>query len=78
MKTKIKLNDGEELKLEKTREKGSMGQTEIYYYSILNSATREVVGTVEYTESTALKGFKQTHHVTQKDKNGTVIVEESW
>lgn len=77
MRSKIKLNSGEELKRESSRSKGSMAQTDIYTYSIINSKG-DVVGTVVHEEHTALNGFKRTQHVTQTDKNGKIIVQESW
>lgn len=77
MHSKIKLNSGEELKRESHRSKGSMAQTDIYTYSVINSEG-EVVGEVIHEDHTSLNGFKRTQHVTQKDKNGKIIVQESW
>jgi sporulation protein YlmC with PRC-barrel domain len=77
MHTKVKLNPGEELKLESSRSKGTMAQTDIYTYSIINQAG-EKVGSVEHTDHTSLNGFNRTQHVTQKDNLGNVVVETSW
>lgn len=77
MRTKIKLNEGEELKLESSRSKGSMAETDINNYSVINQ-TGEIVGSVEHTDHTSLNGFKRTQHVIQKDKSGNIIVELSW
>ena len=77
MESKIKLNSGEELRREKSRSKGSMAQTDIDTYSIINSAG-EIVGSVVHEDHTSLNGFKRTQHVTQKDKDGKIIVQESW
>ena len=38
MESKLKLNQGERLKLEKSKIKGSMGQTDIEHYSIINES----------------------------------------
>lgn len=77
MRTKIKLNEGEELNLEFSRSKGSMAETDIDNYSVINQ-TGEIVGSVEHTDHTSLNGFKRTQHVIQKDKSGNIIVELSW
>jgi len=77
MRTKIKLNEGEELKLETSRSKGSMAETDIYNYSVINQKG-DLVGSVEHTDHTSLNGFKRTQHVIQKDKAGNIIVELSW
>lgn len=77
MRSKIKLNSGEELKKESHRSKGTMAQTDINMYSVIN-LEGEVVGEVIHEDHTALNGFQRTQHVTQKDKNGTIIIQESW
>lgn len=77
MRTKIKLNSGEELKHESSRSKGTMGQTDIVTYSVVNSEG-DVVGKVIYEDHTSLNGFKRTQHVTQTDESGKTIVQESW
>jgi hypothetical protein len=77
MKSKIKLNPGETLKRESSRSEGSMGQTDIDSYSILNEAG-DIVGTVVHKDHTSINGFKRTQNVTQKDKDGNIIVQESW
>lgn len=77
MKSKIKLNPGETLKRESSRSKGSMAQTDIDTYFIVNEVG-EVVGTVVHEDHTSINGFKRTQSVTQKDKDGNIIVQESW
>jgi hypothetical protein len=77
MRTKIKLNSGEELKRENSRSKGTMAQTDIYTYSIIDQAG-DKVGSVEHTDHTSLRGGSRTQHVTQKDNSGNVVVELSW
>lgn len=77
MLTKIKLNPGEELKRESSRSKGTMAQTDIYTYSIIDQAGNKV-GSVEYTDHTSLRGGSRTQHVTQKDSSGKIVVDVSW
>ena len=77
MRTKIKLNAGEELRHEKSKSKGTMAQTDIDHYSIINEAG-EVVGKVIHEDHTSLNGFRRTQHVTQTDNDGNIIVQVSW
>lgn len=77
MRTKIKLNPGEELKRESSRSKGTMGQTDIYTYSVINSEGG-VVGKVVHEDHTSLNGFRRTQLVIQTDQSGKTIVQESW
>lgn len=77
MREKIKLNPGEELKFERSRSKGSMGQTDIDYYIVVNELGEEV-GTVVYEDHTSLKGLKRVQKVIQRDNDGKIIVQESW
>ncbi|GIZ10998.1 hypothetical protein [Pseudomonas sp. NCCP-436] len=77
MKSRLKLKDGEELKRISSRTKGFMEETDIIEYHIVNSAG-EVVGTVTHTDHTAVRGFKRTQTVEQKDLAGNTIVSDSW
>lgn len=77
MRDRIKLNPGEELKLETSRSKGTMAETDIDTYSIINEAG-EVVGSVVHTDHTSLRGFRRTQTVIQKDANGNIVVDEQW
>lgn len=77
MKSKIKLNSGEILKHDNHRSKGSMAQTDIDTYLILNEEN-EIVGKVVHEDHTPLNGSGRTQHVTQTDINGKVIVQASW
>lgn len=74
---RLKLQKGEELKLESSRSKGTMGQTDINTYSIVNEKG-EVVGKVVHTDHTALNGLKRTQTVVQEDSSGNTIVDERW
>lgn len=77
MEEKLKLNFGESLKQESYRSKGTMAQTEIWTYSILDENGNKV-GSVVHTDHTALNGFKRTQSVEQRDMNGTIIVDITW
>lgn len=77
MEDKLKLNSGETLKRKGHRSKGSLAEMDIYTYDILNQAG-EVVGIVTHTDHTAIKGFRRTQTVEQKDNNGNVIVDVAW
>ena len=77
MKERLKLNPGDSLKETAHHTKGSLAETDIYEYSIINQAG-EITGTVVHTDHTSIKGFNRTHTVVQKDSSGNVIVNESW
>ncbi len=77
MESKLKLNQGDTLKEVNHRSKGPLAETDIYTYSIINLA-REVIGTVEHTDHTSIKGFRRSQNVIQRDAAGNVIVEEHW
>lgn len=77
MKDKLELAPGETLKHESSRSKGFMGETDVTTYSVLD-ASGNVVGSVEHTEHTAVKGFRVTNTVVQRDLDGTVLVNTSW
>lgn len=76
-RSKVKLNQGEELKREKSYSKGFMAEEDISEYSVLNSEG-QVVGSVIHRDHTAVKGFRRTQTVRQTDSNGKVIVDEHW
>ena len=77
MKDKLKLNNGDTLKLENHRSKGSLDEMDIYTYSIVNSEG-EIVGSVIYTDNTSIRGFKRTQKLEQKDISGKLVVNEFW
>lgn len=77
MKDRIKLNQGESLQRESTRTKGPMAEMDITNYSILNQQG-DRVGSVIYTDHTALKGFRRTQTVLQKDIDGNVLIDVTW
>lgn len=77
MENKVKLNPGETLRRESSRTKGTHAQTDIDTYSIINEHG-EVVGSVVHTDTTAIKGFKQTQTLVQKNAAGEVVLELKW
>lgn len=77
MQSRLKLKQGETLKQTNHRSKGPLAEMDIYTYEIIDQAG-EVVGSVVHTDHTAIKGFKRTQTVEQKDKSGKVIVDEQW
>jgi len=77
MKSRIKLNEGEKLKHEKHRSEGTLAETDIDTYSVVN-LSGDVIGSVVHTDHTSIKGFARTQSVLQKDAVGTIIVDETW
>lgn len=77
MKDKIKLNHGETLKQESHRSKGTMAETDIWTYSVLDSNGNKV-GTVVHTDHTSIRGFNRTQSVEQRDVNGNIVVDVTW
>lgn len=77
MHEKVKLYPGETLKRESSSTKGTLGQTDIDTYSVINDQG-EVIGSVVHTNTTAINGFKQTQTLVQKDTSGKVIVNIQW
>lgn len=65
------------LRHKQSRTKGFMQETDIYEYDIVD-ARGEVVGTVVVTDHTAVRGFRRTIRLQQRDKSGATIVDEHW
>jgi len=74
---KVILTEGEALRVEGSRSRGCMGETDITHYSIVDSAGK-VTGTVELTEHTAIKTFLVTKTLIQKDALGKVVLSVQW
>lgn len=77
MEDKLKLDQGETLKQESHRSKGTMAETDIWKYAILG-ANGDKVGSVVHTDHTAINGFRRTQSVEQRDANGKILVDETW
>lgn len=74
MKGDFKLEEGQELKLIQRREKGHLGQTEIYDYEIINKE-KDIVGKARKTETTQVRGFASSTHIEQWNLNGEKVFE---
>jgi len=77
MHDRLKLEEGHTVKLVKSREIGFMGETDVSDFQILD-ANGNVVGSVELSEHIAVKGFRKTNKVVQRDAQGTTVVSETW
>lgn len=77
MKDKLKLSAGETLVQENHRTKGTMAETDIWTYSIINSNGKKV-GAVKHTDHTSIRGFNRTQSVEQHDSNGKLVVDIYW
>jgi hypothetical protein len=77
LKDRIKLNSGETLKQESHRSKGTMAETDIWTYAVLDSSGNKV-GSVVHKDHTSIKGFNRTQSVEQRDANGKIIVDITW
>ncbi|WP_110597530.1 hypothetical protein [Salinicola lusitanus] len=77
MKDRIKLNPGEALKQKSHRSKGTMAETDIWTYAVLDSSGNKV-GSVVHTDHTSIKGFSRTQSVEQRDANGKIVVDVTW
>lgn len=76
-KKKLLFKAGETLSHESSRMKGTMQETDIDTYAVLNSMG-EKVGSVVYTVHTAINGFKITRSIEQRDTVGKLIVDVRW
>lgn len=77
MRDRLKLEEGHTVKLVKSREIGFMGETDVSDFEILD-ANGNVVGSVELSEHIAVKGFRKTNKVVQRDAQGNTVVSETW
>jgi hypothetical protein len=76
LEARLKLKDGETLKRTGSRTKGPLQETDITSYVILDAQGKEI-GTVEHTEHTAIKGFKQSERIVRRDMAGTIVTDET-
>ena len=75
--SKVKLAPGETLKEESFRSKGFIGETDIATYSVVDSAGN-IVGTVEHTQHTTVRGLRVTNTLVQWDSQGNILVDTRW
>lgn len=74
---RVKLAHGQGLKLTGTKSKGFMQETDVSTYDIVDEIGM-VCGEVTVTDHTAVKGFKRSIRVVQRDVAGVVVVDEAW
>lgn len=75
---KLKLNNGDELKLINKFEAGSLGQKERYTYEIINSEG-VLVDRVKYSVNTSIKSpYTENYTVCQYDGDGNEVFFERW
>ncbi|HCA5259744.1 TPA: hypothetical protein MW256_001900 [Acinetobacter baumannii] len=77
LKDKIILNSGETLVEISHKTKGPVGETDIYKYKIINSKG-DIVGYVDHTDHTSIRGFQRTQSAIQYDINKRVIIDIHW
>lgn len=77
MRNRIKILNDETLVEQSHKSKGSLSETDIWTYSIVNSRG-EKMGTVVHEDHTSLKGFRRTQSVEQRDACGSIVVSETW
>lgn len=77
IKEKLALGPGESLRMDGSHSKGFMAEADVTNYSILD-VSGNVVGTVEHTEHTAVRGFRVTNSVTQRDSQGNIVANTNW
>jgi hypothetical protein len=76
-KDRLQLQPGETLELTGSKEKGFMGETDVSDYDILDAEGRKV-GSVTHECHMAVKGFRISHNVVQRDAAGAVVISQSW
>ncbi|CAH6803574.1 conserved hypothetical protein [Vibrio chagasii] len=77
-KTKLKLNEGDELQLVGKFEAGHLGQKERYTYEVLSHEGIKV-GSVKYVVETNTKApFNESYSVAQYDEQENQVVFERW
>ncbi len=75
-KLHVILKEGETLKHASSSTQGFMQETDVDVYSVVG-ADGAVVGSVTVTDHTAVRGFKRTVKVVQKDDVGKVVVDKT-
>lgn len=76
--SKVRLCEGETIRLDSEHDKGSLGQKEIQRYSIIDKEGH-LKGSVQITDHMSIKApFRRSHHLVQRDIEGTLVHEERW
>ena len=74
---KLILNDGQTIVHKDHKFKGSLQETDIDTYDVVDQEGVKV-GDLVVIDHTAVKGFTRTVSVKQRDAKGNVLVETSW
>lgn len=74
-KSKFKLNPDDQIKFKSKREKGHLGQTEIWTYDILDK-DGNVIGSIKETEHTNVRGLNSYKNVVQYNSEGEIVFED--
>jgi hypothetical protein len=74
---RLKLADGETLILVEAKLTGFMQESDVEMYNVV-APDGAIRGTVVATDHTAVKGFRRTLRVVQRDAAGETIVDEAW
>lgn len=77
MEERLKLEEGHTVRFLRSRETGFRGERDVSDYEILD-AEGNVVGSVQLSEHMAVRGFRVTNTVVQKDAQGNTVHTESW
>lgn len=73
----ILLKEGEQLVHHSSRTSGFMQEEDIETF-LVQAADGSSCGTVVVSDHTAVKGFKRTIHVVQKDSNSKIIFDKRY
>lgn len=76
-KNMVLLKEGQQLKYVGSTSKGFMAETDVATYDIVDSENAKV-GSVTVEDHTAVRGFKRTISIEQRDLAGRIVVQESW
>lgn len=75
---RLNLKPNESLRKDRSYEKGSLGQTEVELYSVLDEHG-VVVGTVEYKVHITIKApHRRSHSLRHSDNSGKVVLADTW
>ncbi|HGE6065310.1 TPA: hypothetical protein ACGG77_000874 [Vibrio cholerae] len=77
LKSALKIDDSYSLKITARRTKGSMGETEIFKYGVLDGKGKRI-GIVIHTERINLRTLKTSDTGIYENLNGEVLLETSW
>ncbi len=77
LENKLKLNQGDKLIEVSHKMKGPLQETDVYKYNIVDQ-NENIVGYVDHTDHTSIKGFQRTQTATQYDIDRKVVLDITW